>query len=164
VKDKQGLRCWWTKAVVKKTILGLNQRTTQAMRSHTMWRIKSLLNHIGSDLKPRIELSCVGMVQATCSMLVCSRMRETWLQALMKIYWEEMAYEGIKDSSGWNRHILLMLSSIGMSYYQAVATWIVRQVTSAQTNRSPTANMRETTAQHLHLLILGCSWLGWISL
>ena len=30
---------------------------------------------------------------------------------------EEMAYEDIEDSSGWNGYILLILS-IGMSYYK----------------------------------------------
>ena len=44
-------------------------------------------------------------------------MRQRWLQPLMKWYWEEMAYEDIEDSSGWNGYILLILS-IGMSYYQ----------------------------------------------
>ena len=38
--------------------------------------------------------------------------------------WEEMAYEDIEDSSGWNGYILLILS-IGMSYYQGDAIWII---------------------------------------
>ena len=34
-----------------------------------------------------------------------------------EVIWEEMAYEDIEDSSGWNGYILLILS-IGIAYYQ----------------------------------------------
>jgi hypothetical protein len=53
----------------------------------------------------------------------------------MKRYWEEMVYEDIEDSSGWNSYILLILS-IGMSYYQGGCNTNLRQVLSAQTNRT----------------------------
>ena len=42
----------------------------------------------------------------------------------MKWYWEEMAYEDIEYSSDLNGYILLILS-IGMSYYQGDAIRII---------------------------------------
>jgi hypothetical protein len=92
------------------------------------------------------------------------KMRQRWLQPLMKSYWEEKAYEDIEDSSGWNGFILLILT-IGMSYYQGWCNTNCRKVSSAQTNRIPSANMRETHRTTLALVDLWtCFWLGWIAL
>ena len=41
-----------------------------------------------------------------------------------EVIWEEMAYEDIEDSSGWNSYILLILS-IGMLYYKGDAIQII---------------------------------------
>jgi len=60
-------------------------------------------------------------------------MRQRWLQTIMKWYWEEMTYENIEDSSGWNSYILFILS-IGMLYYQGGCNKNHRQISSAQTN------------------------------
>jgi len=49
--------------------------------------------------------------------------------------WEEIVYEDIEDSSGWNGYILWILS-IGMPYYQGGSNMNHRQVSSAQTNRT----------------------------
>jgi hypothetical protein len=54
-----------------------------------------------------------------------------------------MAYEDIKDSIGQIGYILFILS-IGMLYYQVGCNTNHRQVLSAQTNWTSSANMRET--------------------
>ena len=46
----------------------------------------------------------------------------------MKRYLEEMAYEDIEDSSGWNGYILLILI-IGMPYYQGECNTQVLKLT-----------------------------------
>jgi hypothetical protein len=61
----------------------------------------------------------------------------------MKWYWEEMAYEDIEDSSGWNSYILLNLS-IGMSYYQGYAIRIIYKFQVLKLSNL-SANMRENT-------------------
>jgi hypothetical protein len=65
-----------------------------------------------------------------------------------------MAYEDIKDSSGWISYILFILS-IGMSYYQGGCNSNHRQVSSAQTNRTQVLTLEKHLPLHLHLLILG---------
>ena len=90
--------------------------------------------------------------------------RQSWLQPLMKWYWEEMAYEDIEDSSGWNGYIILILS-IGMSYYQGGCNTNHRQVSSAQTNWTQVLIWEKHISITLSLVYLGpFSWLGWISL
>ena len=52
-----------------------------------------------------------------------------------------------------------------MLFYQGGYNTNHRQVSSAQTNRTPSANMRETLGTTLsHVDIWACSWLGWIAL
>jgi hypothetical protein len=90
--------------------------------------------------------------------------RQSWLQPLMKRYWEEMLYEDTKDSSGWNSYILLILY-IGMSYYQWGCNTNLRQVSSAQTNRTQVLIWEETLSTAPALFDLrACSLQGWISL
>jgi hypothetical protein len=82
----------------------------------------------------------------------------------MKQYWEEMAYEDIEDLSDWNGYILLILS-IGMSYYQGGCNTNHRQVSSAQTNRTQMLTWEKTLSTAPALVDLGaCSLLGWIAL
>jgi hypothetical protein len=90
--------------------------------------------------------------------------RQSWLQPLIKWYWEEMAYEDTKDLSGWNAYIPLILS-IGMPYYQGGYNMNHRQVSSAQTNRTQVLTWEKHISTIPVLVELGaCSWLGWIAL
>jgi hypothetical protein len=90
--------------------------------------------------------------------------RQSWLQPLMKWYWEEMVYEDIEDSSGWNAYVLLILS-IGMSYYQGGCNTNHIQVSSAQTNRTKVLTWEKHISTIPELVDLGaCSWLSWIAL
>jgi hypothetical protein len=70
-----------------------------------------------SNLKTWMKRTCDDMVQVTCSRWFAQMIETKVLATLMNIHWEDMTYEDTKDSSGWNRHILLILS-IDMSYYQ----------------------------------------------
>ena len=91
-------------------------------------------------------------------------MRQRWLQLLMKRCWEEMAYEDIEDSSGWNGYILLILS-IGMPYYQGECNTNHRQVSSAQTNQTQVLTWEKHISTTPALVDFGaCSLLGWITL
>ena len=91
-------------------------------------------------------------------------MTQSWLQPLMKWYWEEMAYEDIEDSSGWNSYILLILS-INMPYYQGGYNTNHRQVWSAQTNQTQVLTLEKHISKTPTLVDLGaCSWLGWTTL
>jgi len=57
-------------AKVKKRVLTLSQGTNQAMRSHIVLRIKSLVEVTCSH---GCELICVEMFQVTCARCVCSK-------------------------------------------------------------------------------------------
>ena len=104
------------------------------------------------------------MAQITCSRCLLKERRQSWLQPLMKWYWEEMAYKDIEDSSGWNGYILLILS-IGMPYYQGGCNTNHRQISSAQTNRTQVLIWEKTLSTTPALVDLGaCSLLGWIAL
>jgi hypothetical protein len=90
--------------------------------------------------------------------------RQSWLQPLMKRYWEEMVYKDTEDSNGWNGYILLILS-INMSYYQWGCNTNLRQVSSDQTNRTQVLTWEKTLSTAPALVDLGaCSVLGWIAL
>ena len=75
--------------------------------------------------------------------MFAQKKRESWLRPLMKLYWEEMAYEDIEDSSGWNGYILLILS-IGMPYYQGGCNMNHRQSLKCSNSPNRSANMRDT--------------------
>ena len=91
-------------------------------------------------------------------------MKQRWLQPLMKRYWEEMAYEDIEDSSGWNSYILLILS-IGMSYYQGGCNTNRWQVSSAQTNQTQVLTLEKHNDTTLALVGFGAFYLlGWKAL
>ena len=82
----------------------------------------------------------------------------------MKWYWEEMAYEDIEDSSGWNGYILLILS-IGMPYYQRGCNMNYRQVSIAQTNKTQVLTWERHISTTPALVDFGaCSWLDWIAI
>ena len=104
------------------------------------------------------------IVQVTCSRYVCSKEERNLIETLMKWYWEEMAYEDIEYSSGWNDYILLILS-IGTSYYQGGCNTNHRQVSSAQTNQTQMLTWEKTLSTPPALSDLGaCSPQSWIAL
>jgi hypothetical protein len=89
---------------------------------------------------------------------------QSLLQPLMKWIWEEMVYEDIEDSSRWNSYILL-LWSIGLSYYQGGCNTNHKQVSSARTNQTQVLTWEKTLSTTPALSDLEAySWLGWISL
>ena len=91
-------------------------------------------------------------------------MTQSWLQPLMKWYWEEMAYKDIEDSSGWIGYILLILS-IGMPYYQERCNTNHRQVSSAQINQTQVLTWDKHISTTPELVDLrDCSYMGWIAL
>ena len=123
-------------------------------------------NHSCSVNISYIDIDYVFFLYGSCSshmLKVCllEEMTQSWLQPLMKWYWEEMAYKDIEDSSGWIGYILLILS-IGMPYYQRGCNTNHRQVSSAQTNRTQVLTWDKHLALHLRLLILGLV-LRWIT-
>ena len=146
MKGKRWLEDWGTMAKVKKRVLELSRGTNRAMRSHIVLRIKSLVevawsHEVNSYIWKWFKSHAQGMF---------AQRDETKLIATpYEAIWEEMAYEDIEDSSGSNGYILLILS-IGMSYYQGGCNMNHRQVSSAQT----TSSILKFTAKTVYTTLL----------
>jgi hypothetical protein len=148
-------------AKVKKRVLAFSRETNRAMRSHIVLRIKSLVevtwsHEVNSYIWKWFKSHAQGMF---------AQREETKLIATpYEAIWEEMAYEDIENSSGWNGYILLILS-IGMLYYQGGCNTNYRQVSSAQINRTQVLTWEKHIIITPAFVNLGaCSWLGWIAL
>ena len=143
-------------AKVKKRVLELSRGTNRAMRSHIVLRIKSLVevawsHEVNSYIWKWFKSHAQGMF---------AQREETKLIAIpYEAIWEEIVYEDIVDSSGWNGYVLLMLS-IGMPYYQWGCNTNHRQVSSAQTNRTQVLTWEKTLCTTSKLVDLGLvpSW------
>ena len=68
MKAKRWLEDRGTMAKVKKRVLALSRRTKSSYEE--LYCVEDQIIS-GSDLKPWIELTCVEMVQVTCSRYVC---------------------------------------------------------------------------------------------
>ena len=131
------------------------------MKSHIVLRIKSLVEVTWSH-----EVNSYIWKWSSHMLKVCllKERRQSWLQPLVKWYWEEMAYEDIEDSSGWNGYILLIFS-IGMPCYQGRCNTNHWQVSSAQTNQIQVLTWEKHNDATLALVGFGAFYLlGWKAL